>query len=232
MYLFYQPQLVNDVHHLDEDESRHCVKVLRLNEGSEINIVDGSGCWYKATITQANSKKCEFRIDNKETAVSKDYYIHIAIAPTKNLDRIEWFTEKAVEMGIDEISFVICNNSERKAIKIERIIKKAISAMKQSLKATLPKINKAVSFKDFIRESHQSNKYIAYVDQANPDHLFKISTAHADYSVLIGPEGDFSKEELKSALDAGYQKVSLGNSRLRTETAGLSACQILNLRNE
>ena len=232
MYLFYQPQLVDNINYLDAAESRHCVKVLRLNEGDEITIVDGAGGWYKSTITEANPKKCEFTVLEKTLTTTKDFYIHIAIAPTKNLDRLEWFAEKAVELGIDEISFVICDNSERKVLKTDRIIKKALSAMKQSLKANLPKINEPISFNKFIGDIKQDNKFIAYVDKANPDHLLKVSPVNSSYCVLIGPEGDFSTKELGFALNSGYAKVSLGASRLRTETAGIAACHILNLRNE
>jgi len=161
----------------------------------------------------------------------RPFHIHIAIAPTKNPDRTEWFVEKAIEIGVDEISFLLCDNSERAALKTDRLEKLAISAMKQSLRCTLTKINHMVLLKDFITTTNASSKYIAHVDQTNPDHLQRIAPPKSDYIILIGPEGDFSKKELELTATHNYKKVSLGTNRLRTETAGLVACHILNLIN-
>ena len=232
MNLFYQPHIQDGIHYLDPEESRHCFKVLRKKPGDLIQITDGKGYRYQAKLTDTQSDKCSFNIESKQEEEKKPFTIHIALAPTKNPDRTEWFVEKAIEIGVDELSFLLCDNSERAALKTDRIEKLAISAMKQSLKNSLPKINHMVLLKDFIGTSGTAAKYIAYVDQTNPDHLLKDAKPKSNYIVLIGPEGDFSKKELELALAQGYKKVSLGPSRLRTETAGIVACHILNLVNQ
>jgi 16S rRNA (uracil1498-N3)-methyltransferase len=229
--LFYQPELVQGATWLSEEESKHCAKVLRKREGESISVTDGLGYFYQCTITKANSQRCEFVVDTKTPEEKKTYHIHIAIAPTKNSDRTEWFVEKATELGIDEITLLDCDHSERTFLKTERLHKVAISAMKQSQKATLPIINSLVHFQKII-ESQTPNKYIAFVDHTNPQHLFKSAPANSSYLVLIGPEGDFSKAELENAMNVGFIKVSLGTSRLRTETAGIAACCILNVLNQ
>ena len=217
---------------MDEEESRHAIKVLRYVKGDELTIVDGKGNFYTATISNANAKKCEFEIINSTTSATKSYFIHIAIAPTKNIERIEWFVEKAVEIGIDEISLIICENSERKIVKTDRIQRKAISAMKQSLKAWLPTINEPISFSEFVKKNKSENRFIAFVDFSNPIKLQSIAPGNSSYTVLIGPEGDFSLKEVDNAMDFGFKKVSLGKNRLRTETAGITSCHLLNLINE
>ncbi len=232
MNLFYQPEITNGIFHLDTDESKHCIKVLRRRAGDEINLVDGRGCFYTARITSANPKRCEFEITAKTEDTPRNFHVHIAIAPTKNIDRIEWFVEKATEIGIDEISLIVSHKSERKVIKSERLEKKAIAAMKQSLKARLPKINKPTGFTDFISIEKTNNKFIAQVDPENPGLLGKTASPGTRCCVLIGPEGDFTDSEVNAAIENKWIKVSLGNSRLRTETAGLVACHILNLINE
>lgn len=229
--IFYQPSIQYGSHFLDPEESRHAAKVLRKKAGDTIHITDGKGSLYTCKITDAKPDKCAFVIDHTETEKSKRFRIHIAIAPTKNPDRTEWFVEKAIEIGIDEITFLECDNSERISIKLERIEKLAISAMKQSLKFTLPKIHPIRQLQEFIQLPDSSKKYIAYVDQANPDELSKTARPNESYTVLIGPEGDFSPDELQLALSNGYTKVALGPSRLRTETAGMVACHTLNLIN-
>lgn len=231
MNLFYQPGIPKGILHLDAEESRHCSKVLRKKNGDVIHVTDGAGNAYTARLTDSRSDRCTFTIESTHHEAKRAFHIHIAIAPTKNPDRTEWFVEKAIEIGVDEISFVLCDNSERAALKTDRLEKLAISAMKQSLRYTLTKIHHMVLLKDFITASKASLKYIAYVDQSNPDHLIKQAAAKSDYVVLIGPEGDFSKNELQLAIENGYKKVSLGTNRLRTETAGVSACHILNLIN-
>lgn len=227
MQLFYQPELVNGIRYLDADESRHAIKVLRLKVDQEINLIDGNGTFYKARITQDNHKKCEFEVIEKKHEKKSRGFRHVAIAPTKNLDRMEWFVEKAVEIGVDRISFILTKNSERKVLKTERLTKKAVSAMKQSVKAQLPLIDEMVSLKEFLNTSDHPNKFIAYVDFDNPMELQ--SVVKEDNLVLIGPEGDFTTEEIELALAKGFHKVSLGQSRLRTETAGIAAVHILNL---
>lgn len=231
MNLFYQPEVPNGIHFLDEDESRHAVRVLRLTAGDLLDVTDGKGMLYQCRISKADAQKCCFEIIHKVIQPAKLYSIHIAIAPTKNIDRIEWFVEKAVEIGIDKITFVLCQKSERKSINLERIHKLAISAMKQSQQTLLPIISPIQSFQ-IVAKENADQKFIAYVDQANPDRLKDKADVKKNCLVLIGPEGDFSHEELIFAIQNDFQKVSLGPHRLRTETAGLAACHILNLINQ
>jgi 16S rRNA (uracil1498-N3)-methyltransferase len=233
MQLFYQPELHNGANFLDEEESSHCVKVLRHKEGDLIHVVDGIGSFYECRITKAHQKKCELEILLTKREEPLLCNIHIAIAPTKNADRLEWFVEKATEIGIQEITLLQTEHSERKFQKTDRLEKKAIAAMKQSLKAFKPVINPQVDYEKFIKSfPEQINKFIAYVDQEIPQHLKDAAPSHASYVVLIGPEGDFSSEEVKVALEQNFTAVSLGKSRLRTETAGIYACMVLNLMNE
>jgi len=233
MRLFFQPEVLNGDLFLDVEESRHCVKVLRLKEQDQILVLDGRGGKHTVSIVNANQRKCEFEVLQTEQTAPIDHHIHIAIAPTKNMDRIEWFVEKAVEIGIQEISFFFSDNSERKHFKTDRVIKKAVSAMKQSLKTHLPVINEPIKLNELLKQLPADNaqRFIAYVDQDNPDLLFKSVHPKGNYYVLIGPEGDFSTKELSAAIDNKFKKVSLGESRLRTETAGIAACHILNLIN-
>ena len=231
MNLFYQPNLPNGIHYLDADESRHCVKVLRANEGDTITVTDGKGTFYECIITKADPAKCAFRIQSTHAERPRSHAIHIAIAPTKSPDRIEWFTEKAVELGIDTITLMQCEHSEKSFLKTERLMKVAISAMKQSLKATLPEIVAPTPFDQLVRTAVATQKFIAFVDPDNPRHLKDSARKNESSIVLIGPEGDFSTGELQLALSSGFEKVSLGTSRLRTETAGVAACHILNLIN-
>jgi len=230
--LFYQPLLAEGVHHLDAEESRHAIKVLRRKVGDTLFITDGKGFFYDAVIKVASEKQCTFEITNTTAAPVREYTIHIAISPTKNNERIEWFIEKAVELGIDRVSLIECDHTERAYLKGERLRKVAISAMKQSLKASLPRIDEVTTFKKFLPTVGEQQRFIAYVDSANPLHLHNAASPRQSYCVLIGPEGDFSQEELNQALAANFQKVSLGQGRLRTETAGLASCHILNLINE
>ncbi len=229
MLLFYQPDILQGIHHLNDEESRHAVKVLRLGVGKEIDLTDGQGRFYKAVITDAHQKKCAFEITETREVAAFALHRHIAIAPTKNIDRIEWFVEKAVEFGIDRITPVICDHSERKVIKQERLHRKALSAMKQSLKAWFPKIDEAMSYKQFLAEAQADHKFVAYVDHDNTDYLSRLKQDRGSHLVLIGPEGDFSENEIALAQKSGFQKVSLGPSRLRTETAGIAAIHLLNL---
>lgn len=231
MNLFYQPDLSEGVTHLDQEESRHCIKVLRHKKGDNLLVTDGKGTFYEVVITDDNFVKCQFNITRSYQDSQRSYSIHIAISPTKNADRIEWFVEKAVEFGIDHITIMDCENTERTFFKKERLEKVAVSAMKQSLKARVPLIQGLTKFSDVINNASESRKYIAFVDRENPDLLQKIADTQQRYIVLIGPEGDFTKDELTMAQAVGFSKVSLGESRLRTETAGLAACHILNIIN-
>jgi 16S rRNA (uracil1498-N3)-methyltransferase len=229
MPLFYQPQIQQGVSFLDVEESRHAIQVLRLRDGDPIEIVDGQGVFYAATITKADAKKCIFEVTEKKVTERRTCHVHIAIAPTKNIDRTEWFVEKAVEIGIEKITFIQCKHSERKVINRERIQKVAISAMKQSGQAWLPSIEGIVDF-DTVLTGKEKEKFIAHVDSNNSLHLKDAHTKNSEYIVLIGPEGDFSQHELEQAQHYGFKKVSLGVNRLRTETAALAACHILDLQ--
>ena len=230
MQLFYQPELVLDHRWLTEDESKHCVKVLRKREGETITVTDGHGFFYVCTITKANPQKCEFDILEKRTIADRKFHIHLAIAPTKNPDRLEWLVEKATELGVDEITLLDCDHSERTFIKTERLQKVAISAMKQSQKASLPVLHAKKPFQT-IYSIKADQKLIAYVDHSNPKHLLHAALPGKRYLICIGPEGDFSENELTQSLEHGFIKVSLGESRLRTETAGMAACCLLNAIN-
>ncbi len=195
-----------------------------MSPGDDIQITDGQGVFYQAQIVSIDSKKCVFKINAHEKIPAKNFRIHIAIAPTKNTDRIEWFVEKAVEIGVHEISFILCKNSERKVLNLERIEKIAVSAMKQSQQPWMPILHPLQPLRDILSQP-ADEKFICYVDSTNPIHLKAIAKPNKNYLVLIGPEGDFANEELNAALQAGFEKVSLGENRLRTETAGLVASQ-------
>ena len=229
--LFYQPLISESVHYLDEEESRHCIRVLRKRQRDPITVTDGKGELYDCIIADASDRRCAFEIKGHLTVSPEPFSIDIAISPTKSADRIEWFVEKAVEIGVHNIILLDCKNSERSFVNADRLKKVAVSAMKQSLKAWLPNVNSIVPFNDFVGKAAQDEKYIAFVDNTNPDRLSEIAKPARSYVVLIGPEGDFSPDELALALSHGFIKVTLGNSRLRTETAGVVACHTLNLVN-
>jgi 16S rRNA (uracil1498-N3)-methyltransferase len=229
--LFYQPFIDQQVHHLDAEESRHCIKVLRKKAGDLIHLTDGKGFFYEAAILKADPAQCDFKIVNQTREQKKNFFIHIAIAPTKSADRMEWFVEKAVEFGIDRITLTECAHSERAYLKPDRLKKIAVSAMKQSLKASFPVIEGPVKISTLIVQADETSRFIAHVDHNNPLHLKDAAQKAQKSIVLIGPEGDFSDSELALAEQHSYKKVSLGSSRLRTETAGVAACHILNLVN-
>jgi 16S rRNA (uracil1498-N3)-methyltransferase len=230
MNIFFEPHIKQNLC-LNEEESRHAVKVLRLSAGDLLNIVDGQGGFYTCKVKNTQGKKCELVIiEEKQHFGIKDFYVHLIIAPTKNMDRMEWMLEKCVEIGIDEISFIQTRYSERKEIKTQRLEKIAIGAMKQSQKAYLPKINEMISWKEFLKNDlPESQKVIAHLEQGERKLIQHFAKPKGKYAVLIGPEGDFSPDEIKQALEKGFQPVTLGNSRLRTETAGLVACHTLNI---
>lgn len=243
MHLFYTPDINSTLFTLNEEESKHCVRVLRLVVGNKIQLIDGIGGFYEAEITDANPKHCSVSIIKSEKEKGKhNWTLQIAIAPTKNMDRLEWFVEKATEMGIDEISLINCKNSERTIVKTERLIKTAIAAIKQSIKAYLPKINEVEDFKKFIASANDVNgeKFIAHCQTplslgeglgVRLPHLKALYTPSQNALILIGPEGDFTLDEVKLAVDNGFKEISLGDSRLRTETAGMYACALINSRN-
>ncbi|MFN8355953.1 MAG: 16S rRNA (uracil(1498)-N(3))-methyltransferase [Spirosomataceae bacterium] len=231
MSIFYEPNIVTTLS-LNEEESRHCVKVLRHALGDEIEIVDGKGGYYKTLITKANEKKCEVRIvEQTHESPSKPFYIHLGIAPTKNADRMEWMVEKCTEVGIDEISFFESRYSERRVQKLDRLEKIAVSAMKQSGRFFLPKLNELVPFSVLVKSAFDGQKFIAHLEESERKNLWQTAQLHNRYFILIGPEGDFSPKEIQRAKEQGFASVSLGESRLRTETAGLVSCMMLNFLN-
>ena len=232
MHVFYTPN-IDKAHDLPEKKSKHCPRFLRLTSGDEIMLTYGKVSFYKATITAANNKRCLFEIN--ETIYQEPLWkghLHIAMAPTKNMDRNEWFTEKATEIGIDELTFLNCRYSERKVIKNERIEKIIISGIKQSLKARVPLLNGLTDFKSFIKQDFDGQKFIAHCyDENDKVYLKDVLNKNENVLILIGPEGDFSEEEVKLAKENGFKAISLGNSRLRTETAALVACHTFNIIN-
>ncbi|MBX2894221.1 MAG: 16S rRNA (uracil(1498)-N(3))-methyltransferase [Cyclobacteriaceae bacterium] len=230
MNLFYQPEIPNGILHLDEDESRHAIKVLRMQVGEVLHVTDGAGNFYRASVAIADARKCTFTIQETTTTPPRAFNIALAIAPTKNIDRMEWLIEKAVEVGVEEIQFMLCQNSERKTINRERLLKIAVSAMKQSSQYRLPLVHDIKPFSEIVAANY-SQKFICYVDSTNPNLLKAQAQPNQHYLVLIGPEGDFRPGELELALQNGFSKVSLGPTRLRTETAALTACQTLNFIN-
>lgn len=233
MALFYVPDIAEGWE-LPEEEAAHCLRVLRLSAGDELEITDGKGNLYKAEIASIQGKHCYVQA-REVLSVPKSWRgnIHIAIAPTKNIDRIEWLAEKATEIGLDALTFLNCRFSERKVVKTDRIERIVVSAMKQSLKYTKPVVGAMVDFKQFVAEHREGAKYIAHCYDDSERVLLKdVLREGEDATVLIGPEGDFSPQEVEFAVKAGYIPVSLGSSRLRTETAGLAACHTFILKNE
>lgn len=233
MNIFYTPELSGNSYTLDETESKHCVRVLRLEKGDEITLVDGRGGFFTAEINDPNPKRCAVKVIKSELNFGRrNFQIHIAIAPTKNIERLEWFLEKVTEIGINRVTPLLCRYSERKEIKTDRLEKMMVSAMKQSLKAYLPQLDELTKFNEFIRQPFDGQKFIAHCEEQHRELLKNAIQSGKNYLILIGPEGDFSTEEIESALNAGFLPVSLGDSRLRTETAGVVACHTFNLLND
>lgn len=233
MHIFYTPDISGKNYTLNETESKHGVRVLRLEKGDEITLVDGRGGFFTAEITDPNPKRCAVNVVKSELNFgARNFKVQIAIAPTKNIERIEWFLEKATEIGIDRITPILCRYSERKEIKNDRLEKVMVSAMKQSLKAFLPKLDELTKFSELIKQPFEGQKFIAHCEDQQRDLLKTLIVPNQNYLILIGPEGDFSTEEIELAIGAGFRPVSLGDSRLRTETAGIIACHTFNLQNE
>ncbi|MCI5681613.1 MAG: 16S rRNA (uracil(1498)-N(3))-methyltransferase [Paludibacteraceae bacterium] len=237
MYLFYTPDIAVS-HCLSEEESAHCVRVLRYDRGDEILLTDGRGTTYTARITNPHPKHCEFEILSAEQQQSSHpFHLHIAIAPTKNVERLEWMVEKCTEIGIDEITPLLCRFSERKTLRTDRLEKIILSAAKQSLTPYLPTLHPLTDYEAFMREyasdrHTDTDKFIAHCYKEDKRLLKDLIVRGRDVLVLIGPEGDFSEQEVQTALREGFRPVSLGNSRLRTETAGVVACHTAILLNE
>lgn len=234
MHLFYTPDIQPDhsQYFLSEEESKHCVRVLRLQNGDGVKLIDGRGGFYEAEITDAHPKRVILQINKVALEFGKrNHYLHIAVAPTKNIERLEWFLEKATEIGIDEISLIICQRSERKDVKTDRLNKIITSAIKQSLKAYHPVLNEPVSFNKFITQNLITQNFIAHCEPGDKAELKAEIKPNGNYLVMIGPEGDFSPTEIDAALQSGFKAITLGESRLRTETAALEACFELNFLN-
>ena len=234
---FYVPDARNCIE-LPSEEANHATRVLRLKEGDELFLMDGEGYFFRAIITVATNHRCLYKIiDCMPQQPAWKGHLHLAMAPTKLMDRVEWFAEKATEIGFDELSFLDCQFSERRVVKEERIDKILISAMKQSHKAWKPQLNGMTRFKDFINQEREGDKFICHcyeesdIGDGEKPLLFDVLREGVPTTVLIGPEGDFSVEEVKYALQNGYKSVTLGRSRLRTETAALVAVHMMQLRN-
>ena len=233
MNLFYIKEIPENSIELNIEESRHCIKVLRLRKGDHVFLLIGKGSIFEAVIQVPDPKSCVLQVVNEEKRLnSRRYRLTIAIAPTKNMDRFEWFTEKSAEIGIDQIIPLICQHSERKDLKSDRLEKILISAMKQSGQLFLPEISRPVSYKDLVNQPFDGDKMIAHCDSGYKNEFKNSIIPGRNILVLIGPEGDFSPEEIKTAIDKGFIPVSLGESRLRTETAGLVACHTVSLVNQ
>lgn len=232
MQLFYNPHIdtLTKAFTFNKEESKHIVRVLRKKEGDKLQLTNGKNFLFLAQIIDANDKKCTINITSFEKKPKPwEYHLHIAIAPTKMNDRFEWFLEKATEIGIDEITPIICDNSERKIIKQERMEKVIVSAMKQSLKFKLPKFNKPIHFSEFIKNELEGVKFIAHCEKKDKKTLNKQIESSKNITILIGPEGDFTTKEITKALQHQYIPLSLGKSRLRTETAGIVACNTISV---
>lgn len=235
MQLYYIDPVLNSVPcqvTLGSEESFHCIKVLRMRAGDKINLSDGRGNLYEGQILAQDIKSCPVMLLSVlPDSGKRSFRLHMAVAPTKNIARFEWFLEKATEIGIDEITPLLCEHSERVQIRTDRLQKIILSAAKQSIKTYLPVMHEPVKFGDFIRLNHPSARFVAYVEENQPLHL-KTAYQQGDCTVMIGPEGDFSKKEIETAIEKGFEPVNLGPSRLRTETAAVVACHIINIANE
>jgi 16S rRNA (uracil1498-N3)-methyltransferase len=234
MHIFYSRHFSDNICELDQTESAHCIRVLRLKKGSSVNIIDGNGNFYEGIISDPDPRACKITLTHiSGNFEKKSYKLHIALSPLKNPERFEWFVEKSVEIGIDQITPLISRNTEKHAIKKERINKIIISAMKQSLQTFQPVVNIETSFQDFIGLGLEGSRMIAHC--YSDIHRDSISAAYRrgqDAIIMIGPEGDFTREEVSQAISAGFIPIHLGRSRLRAETAGLSACHSIYFINQ
>ncbi|NUY79985.1 16S rRNA (uracil(1498)-N(3))-methyltransferase [Flavobacterium sp. MAH-1] len=234
MQLFYTPEInaQTDTFIFDKEESRHIVKVLRKTTGDKVYVTNGLGSLFKTEITLASDNKCTVKIVSEEKSQPLPFHLHLAVAPTKMNDRYEWFLEKATEIGVSEITPIICDRSERTQVKIDRFEKIVVSAMKQSNQYHLPKLNEAMTFKEFLKTKPDGQKFIAHCEETDKKSFKSELQKGVDATILIGPEGDFSEKEIALALADGYIPVSLGETRLRTETAAVVACHTVILLNE
>jgi 16S rRNA (uracil1498-N3)-methyltransferase len=229
MKVFYVENTTSNEIILNEEESAHAIRVLRLKENDEIYLIDGKGSLCKAVISDAHQKKCGVRITENLLVYKRNYYKHLVVAPTKNMDRFEWFLEKATEIGVDEITPILTDRCERRILNVERLEKILTSTMKQCVQPFRPKLNEMVKYKEFIKQHPKG--FIAHLETGEEEQLQKVYQAGDDALILIGPEGDFSPEEVKIAKESGYVSVSLGHSRLRVETAAIAACHTFSIVN-
>jgi 16S rRNA (uracil1498-N3)-methyltransferase len=228
--LFFTQKIENGFAVFEEEEGRHLTSVLRKKTGDLLQFTDGKGFFYEAELTDAGKRQVLARIVSKtEAAILRPARLHMAIAPTKQMERLEWFLEKATEIGVDEITPLLCKRSERDTIRLDRLEKILVSAMKQSLRAWLPKLNQPTRFQDFVKKSGEAQKRLAWCSDEPLPHLKNTLSPNQDVVIAIGPEGDFSPEEVQFALANGFQGVSLGQARLRTETAGLLAVGVFEI---
>jgi 16S rRNA (uracil1498-N3)-methyltransferase len=234
MQLFYSPDINESTEQFSftKEESKHITKVLRKTVGDILHITNGNGWLFKAEINLANIKNCAATIIEKKIQPKRNYNLHLAVAPTKMNDRYEWFLEKATEIGVDSITPIICDHSERKLIKHGRLEKILQSAMKQSLQCYLPKLNEAIKFSDFINQDYDGQLFIAHCEETKRKSLKNELLPNREVTILIGPEGDFSVKEIETAIQNKFIPVTLGETRLRTETAAIVACQIVSFTNE
>ncbi|WP_291129509.1 16S rRNA (uracil(1498)-N(3))-methyltransferase [Flavobacterium sp. UBA7682] len=234
MQLFYNPSISETATSFvfDKEESKHIIKVLRKKEGDTLLVTNGFGFLFTTEISIASDNKCTVKINSFEQHEKPKFQLHLAVAPTKMNERYEWFLEKATEIGIQEITPIICEHSERKIIKTDRFQKILESAMKQSLHYYLPKLNEPVPFKEFLKKENNSQKFIAHCEETDKKSLKNELKTNEDVTILIGPEGDFSVKEIELALEHHYIPVSLGQTRLRTETAAIVACHSVVFKNE
>ena len=228
MYYFYSQNISKDMIVLEDQEMLHCVKVLRKKLGDNVYVVDGLGNLFYAEIVNILSKECHLKILSSES-IQRKIKVHLLISPTKNHKRIDWMIEKIVEIGVERVTFLICQNSIRKNINLTRLNKIALSAMKQTQNAFLPQIDDCISFKDIFSIVSSKEKYIAHLNRKDISHLSSVLQHENSRCILIGPEGDFTEEEVIDAVNNGFKEVSLGSSRLRTETSGIVSTTILNL---
>lgn len=234
MQYFYSNNIIKDLVILNEEESKHCIKVLRHKVNDKIYLIDGIGGLFLCKILDDNFNQCKLQIIKKEEVHERNFKLHIAISPIKNVDRFEWFVEKATEIGIDEITPIVCNKTEKLKIKKDRIQRILLSATKQSLNAKIPLFNEMVNFKDFIslqKNNQNIEKFIAYCGVDITQNLKSVYSQKSNTVIIIGPEGDFTENEVKYSLENGFKPVSLGVNRLRTETAGVMACSTINILN-
>lgn len=234
MQLFYNPDIDESTESFsfDKEESRHIIKVLRKKDSDILHVTNGSGLLFETEITLASDNKCIVQVLSIKKTDEPKFRLHLAVAPTKMNDRFEWFLEKATEIGIQEITPIICDRSERKVVNLERFEKIILSAMKQSNETFLPKLNEAISFKEFIKQKNEGLQLIAHCEETDKKSLKEILKPNENVTMLIGPEGDFSEKEIALALENNYQPVTLGNTRLRTETAAIVACHSVVFFNE